>query len=120
MIELCFFCGGNRTKSIRVVSPVALPPARPDQTYPCINCQCCAQPDEIMIFEVTEKDPGCDNPILQDGVWFTGRWACVPKAYVPKFFQPHRVKQVLDTGFACLRDDNYKVAGLTKMEELQH
>lgn len=71
--KFCFFCGGHQDY-------MTLFPLGGEYTNDAQQCSMCVGlvgPQSAAIFEVTDKDPGTDNPIVQPGVWFTGRWTTV-------------------------------------------
>lgn len=106
---LCFFCGGNpqytfQTQRIPYTG----------ERKPCCLCKAMIADDEIAIFEMSEVDPGSGNPVFQPGVWYTGRWATVPKEHVVHIFGRNNGSIVLAHGYGCLRYDNYHKALLDK------
>lgn len=103
--SFCFFCGGN-TRTDFWAWPRPYEPANP-----CESCRSIVDDDHVAIFEVIEQDPGCDNLQLKPGVWYTGRWTTLLKEEIQALFGP-RAPGVIQSGFACLRADNYAKAKL--------
>lgn len=103
----CFWCGGNARYDFTSVPR----PFREDQHVACMMCESIRKLG-IAVYEVVECNPGCANPELRPGVWFTGRWTVVPEHQIEHIYSPHMVKAVLEARVACLRADNYKKAHL--------
>lgn len=106
----CFFCGGNARFEFRS----APRPFFEDRQKICDSCHSLRQIG-VLIFELTETDPGCGNPTMIDGkVYYTGRWTVVDENMVAQLFPPEKLPDVLETRVAGLRHDNYARAGLDK------
>jgi hypothetical protein len=106
----CFWCGGNARWDF-VCEPR---PFYPDRQAMCANCHdLCG--NGILLFELTEKNPGCNNPVrIADAVYYTGRWAVIDDETAAKLFGPDKLPGVLCTRIAGMRDDNYAAAGFAK------
>lgn len=102
----CFWCGGNA----RYDFTSECRPFREDPK-PCAICDSIRKTG-VTLYEVMESDPGCGNPPLIPGVWFTGRWTVVPDHQIEHIFPAANVAAVLEVRVACLRADNYKKAHL--------
>lgn len=107
----CFWCGGNARWDF-VGEPR---PFHPNTLQFCQNCATARQDGEVLLFEMTETNPGCGNPTLTGReVYYTGRWVAVPVEVLNHLFPPAMVPGVIETGFACLKDENYHKAEFDK------
>lgn len=97
----CFWCGGNP----RVYFECQARPMREDLSY-CTSCASIADAG-VAIHEVTEVYPGCSNPEVQPGVWFTGRWCVVRPADAELIYGKEKMPQILQAKAATLHDDVY-------------
>lgn len=103
MKKFCFFCGGHQDYMV-------LYPLGGDYTGDAQQCAMCVGmvgPNAAAIFEVTEHDPGCGNPELMPGVWFTGRWTTISKANLPNIYG-ERAAAVAQAGAGTLLHFRYR------------
>ena len=108
---MCFWCGGNA----RFDFASEPRPFYPDTNHVCANCVSIRGPDEILIFELTEKNPGCGNPTLPFAqVYYTGRWVAITAQMVSCLFPAEMVPAIVAQGFAGLGEENYAIAGFNK------
>jgi|SRR6185312_4337704 len=106
----CFWCGGNARYDFF---------AEPRGFYANTQAMCRACEalgcGGIYLFELTETNPGCGNPVHVSGrAFYTGRWTVIDDRSAKNLFGPHMVEGVLKTRIAGLRDDNYARAGFDK------
>lgn len=106
----CFWCGGNARIDFT---------ARPrsfhaEKQQLCANCEE-IRGDGIMVFETTEKDPGCSNPVLAGNAgWYTGRWVVISDKEAAATFPTAILPSILNGRIAGLREDEYAKAGYAK------
>lgn len=102
---ICFFCGGHQ--DIRMAFPDGGHyTAAAD--HKCSLCLAMIGAQEVAIFECTEHDPGCGNPLVQDGVWYTGRWTTVGHHYLNRLYAPEVAARVAQAGAGVLNSFNYR------------
>lgn len=103
--DICFFCGGHQ--DLTTLFPMGgIYTGIAD--HGCPLCLQCIAPHQAAIFEVVEQDPGCGNPKVQDGVWFTGRWTCVPKSYLTNIYPADTAARVAQGGAGTLNAFRYR------------
>lgn len=106
----CFWCGGNAQWEFQ--SPPR--PFYPDKQTLCDSCAH-MRGMGIIVFELTEQDPGCNNPVMECGkVYYTGRWVVIDDVMAAQVFGPDKLPFVIGSRIAGLRWDNYAKAGFSK------
>lgn len=113
-VPLCFFCGGNARYNCLIYPP--RPIAEHDGDI-CDNCRDCREDDEIIVFEVIEKDPGCANPKLTDTVWYTGRWVNVPRDLCLRWFPPAAQPKIIEDCAAFISSENFLKVHLDRFQK---
>lgn len=103
--QLCFFCGGHQDLQPYFVLGGEYA-GKADHS--CKMCLQMIEPNQAAIFEVTDQDPGCNNPEHQPGIWFTGRWTVVLKQYLPTIYNADTAARVAQAGAGTLRWDRYR------------
>lgn len=107
----CFWCGGNARWDFASEPR----PFYDNKATFCENCSSARATGDILLFEMSETDPGCGNPTIPGtSVYYTGRWTVVSQDVLPHIIPPDGVKMVTDTGYMCLRHDNYAKFGFDK------
>lgn len=106
----CFWCGGNPQYEFQTEPRVF----HEDRQMVCNSCMhLCGS--GIMVFELTETDPGCGNPTVCDGrVFYTGRWVVIDDQMAARVFPPEMLDGVINTRIAGLRTDNFARGGFNK------
>lgn len=97
----CFWCGGNA----RILFECVARPIREDLSY-CVSCASIADLG-IAIHEVTEVYPGCNNPEVAPGIWFTGRWVVVRPQEAVVIYGEAKMQDILKAKAATLHNDVY-------------
>lgn len=106
----CFWCGGNA----RLEFACEPRPFYPDKNTMCNNCVQAVR-GGIILFELTETNPGCGNPAMIEGrVYYTGRWTILTDIEASQVFTLDKLTGVFTTRIAGLREDNYAKAGFNK------
>lgn len=104
--ELCFFCGGHQ--DLLTLYPMGgTYTGNPAVTH-CPLCLSMIEPNQAAIFECTDRDPQCSNPLVKEGVWYTGRWTTVPKSFLARIYNPQTAAQVAEAGAGILHSHNYR------------
>lgn len=102
--KICFFCGGHQDTRLEFPSGEYTAEAN----HQCPLCLSLIAPGHAAIFECTEKDPGCGNPLVKDGVWYTGRWTTVGHHYLPNIYGSEVAARVAQAGAGTLNSFNYR------------
>lgn len=105
MPELCFFCGGHQDLQTMFPCGGEYTGAAAHQ---CSMCHALIAPHQVAIFEATEQDPGCGNPQVQPGIWFTGRWTTMEKQYLHNIYPAEIAARVAKAGAGTLGRHRYR------------
>lgn len=106
----CFWCGGNPSFEFSTEPR----PFYEDRQALCESCSAMSR-GGILLFELTETDPGCGNPTMHNGaVFYTGRWVVIDDHTAARVFPPEMLGGVINTRIAELRADNFARGGFDK------
>lgn len=107
----CFWCGGNARYDFSSEPR----PFHENKQRLCESCTRLAGAEGILLFEVTEQNPGCGNPELSGTIaYYTGRWTVIDAHMAAQIFPAEILPGVVAQRFAGVSVANYAKAGFNK------